>query len=500
MQSHSLLASRKQRGRPTNSIMRKYVVLLIITSLWACSQPKHLPLSTSNKSVQVITTAKDSELRLSPTQKSRFEPMAQPLETQVCVFVDPSKTFQTFEGIGAALTDAAAETFAKMPKQKQEAFLKAHFDPTQGLGYTLGRTNINSCDFSSSSYTYVKENDTLLESFDISPDHRYKIPFIQAAQKAAGGTLKLLASPWSPPAWMKTNNNMLQGGHLKPAFYPTWARYFTKFIKAYEQVGIPIWAISIQNEPMATQRWESCIYTADEERDFLKNHLGPTLHKQGLSAKKIVVWDHNRDLIYQRAQTYFDDPEASKFIWGIGFHWYEDWSGGTPMFDNLRRVQEAFPNKKILFTEGCAESFDASRYQAWALGEEYGRSMIHDFNNGMVGFIDWNILLDETGGPNHVQNFCFAPVHYNTQSDQLIYTNAYYYIGHFSKYIQPGAQRIISSASRSQLLTTAFLNPDGTTAVVVMNQSDSETNYFLWSNGNAVKVTIPGNGIQTLLF
>lgn len=131
------------------------------------------------------------------------------------------------------------------------------------------------------------------------------------------------------------------------------------------------------------------------------------------------MWDHNRDLIYQRAQTYFNDPEASKYIWGIGFHWYEDWSGGTPMYDNLRKVYEAFPDKNIFFTEGCAESFNATRYNAWSLGEEYGRSMINDFNNGMVGFTDWNIILDETGGPNHVQNFCFAPVHGDTKTGHV---------------------------------------------------------------------------------
>jgi glucosylceramidase len=170
------------------------------------------------------------------------------------------------------------------------------------------------------------------------------------------------------------------------------------------------------------------------------------------------------------------------------------------MFDNVRRVYESFPDKHILFTEGCAESFDASRYNAWSLGEEYGRSMINDFNNGMVGFTDWNILLDETGGPNHVQNFCFAPVHGDTKTGQLIYTNAYYYIGHFSKFIQPGAKRIISSASRSQLLTTGFLNPDGKVVVIVMNQSDKPTDYLLWINGKAVSAKATAHSIATLIF
>ncbi len=455
--------------------------------------------TTDGKKLVVYSTADSTNLRLSPTDTLAFKDKGQPFENEVTVFVDPSKSFQTYFGIGAALTDASAETFYKMPKDKQDALLEAYFDKDNGIGYTVARTNINSCDFSSDMYTYIAEGDKELKTFNIEHDKKFKIPFIKAAMQAAGGKLNLFASPWSPPAFMKDNNDMLQGGKLKPEFYDSWAMYFTKFIKAYEKEGVPVWGISVQNEPMAKQRWESCIYTAEEERDFLKKSLGPIMEKEGLKEKKIIVWDHNRDLIYQRAQTYFNDPEASKYIWGIGFHWYEDWSGGTPMYDNLRKVYEAFPDKQIFFTEGCAESFNASRYNAWSLGEEYGRSMINDFNNGMVGFTDWNILLDETGGPNHVQNFCFAPVHGDTKTGQLIFTNAYYYIGHFSKFIKPGAKRIISSASRSQLLTTAFKNEDGTVVVIVMNQSNIKTPYFLWINGKAVEITALPHSIATLI-
>ncbi len=456
-------------------------------------------ISLDNKKITVYTTADSTDLRLSTSDTASFTAMGQPLESQVCVFVDPDKTFQTFVGIGAALTDASAETFYKLPEEVRQEFLTAHFDKEKGIGYTIGRTNINSCDFSSDTYTYVKDSDKELASFNIDHDRKYKLPFIKEAIKAAGGALTLFASPWSPPAWMKDNNNMLQGGKLKPEFYDSWALYYTKFIKEYEKEQVPVWGISVQNEPMATQKWESCIYTAEEEAGFLKNHLGPTMQKEGLGDKKIIVWDHNRDLIYQRAQTYMKDPDVAKYIWGIGFHWYEDWSGGTPMYENLKRVQEAFPDKHIFFTEGCAESFNPARYNAWVLGEEYGRSMINDFNNGMVGFTDWNILLDETGGPNHVQNFCFAPVHADTKTGKLIYTNAYYYIGHFSKFIKPGAKRIIASATRSQLLTTAFRNEDGKLIVIVMNQGSQHTPYFLWIDGKAASLTALPHSIQTIV-
>lgn len=449
--------------------------------------------------VDVYLTAKDYEVRLSQVDTVKFKPMGQPLETQFCVFVDPSTEFQTFMGIGGALTDSAAETFAKLPKGKQKEFLERHFDKEKGIGYTFVRTNIHSCDFSSASYTYVEEGDTDLKTFSVGHDRQYRIPFIKECIAAAGGRLTLFASPWSPPAFMKTTGSMLKGGKLKPEMAAAWARYFAKFIKAYESEGIPVWGVTVQNEPMATQTWESCIYTAEDERDFLKNHLGPTLEREGLGDRKIIVWDHNRDLIYQRVSTILKDPEAAKYTWGIGFHWYEPWTGGEMMFDNVELVNRTYPDKPLVFTEGCADSFDPSKLDNWGLGERYGRSMINDLNCGTVAWTDWNILLDEKGGPNHVGNFCFAPVHADTGKGELMYTNSYYYIGHFSKFIKPAAKRIACSPSRSALEATAFRNPDGRLAVVVMNAGEKEHNYFLWIAGTAAEISIPPRSIQTLL-
>jgi O-Glycosyl hydrolase len=475
------------------SILTAAFILLLSVSVQ--SQRKTL----TTKKVIVYTTAEKTNYRLSATDTVHFSYMGQPKETQICVFIDPSKTFQTFIGIGGALTDASAETFATLPKDKQQEILQAYYDPKKGIGYTLARTNIHSCDFSSGSYTYVADGDKELKTFSVAHDEKFRIPFIKQAIAAAGGKLTIFASPWSPPAWMKDNNDMLHGGKLKPEFYQSWANYYAKFIKAYAKEGIPIWGLTIQNEPMATQTWESCVFTAEEERDFLKKNLGPTLKKEGLSDKKIIVWDHNRDLVYQRATTLFSDPEAAKYAWGLGFHWYEDWSGGDQVFDNVKRVHESFPAKNILFTEGCNGPFKMSQINDWKWGERYGRSMINDFNSGTVGWTDWNVLLDEIGGPNHVQNYCFAPIHANTKTGEVYYMNAYYYIGHFSKFIRPGAKRIESAPSRSPLLTTAFKNVDGSIAVIVMNQSDKSIPYFLWQNGKAAQITSLPHSIATLL-
>lgn len=464
----------------------------------AANDPSDPKIPTIKK-VVVYTTAEGTDLRLTATETLTFTKFGQPLETQPCIFVDPTKTFQTFVGIGGAITDASAETLAKLPKKQQEEIIQNYYDINKGIGYSLARTNIHSCDFSSGSYTYVDDKDVALKSFSVAHDREFRIPMIKRAIAAAGGKLTTYVSPWSPPAWMKDSKNMLKGGKLLPEFSQAWAEYYVKFIKSYEAEGIPIWGLSVQNEPMATQTWESCIYTGEEERDFIKNHLGPTLHKSGMADKKLIAWDHNRDLMYQRASTVLDDPEAAKYVWGIGFHWYESWTGGGNIYENVKRVAETYPDKNLIFTEGCAESFKMDKINGWNWGEMYGRSMINDFNNGTVAWTDWNVLLDEIGGPNHVGNFCFAPVHADTKTGQVYYMNSFYYIGHFSKFIRPGAKRIISSASRGQLLTTAFINTDGKIAVVVMNQSNDKIPYRLWIAGQAAEVTSLPHSIQTLV-
>ncbi len=262
--------------------MKKLILSSSVILLFAFSQQpgKRMTAATANKftdgrKISVYTTADGSNLRLSLTDSAlQFADFGQPKETQPCVFVDPSKTFQSMVGIGGALTDATAETFAKLPKEKQQELLQAFYSPKKGIGYTLARTNINSCDFSSDSYTYVAENDKQLKTFNIDHDRKYKIPLIRQAIATAGGKLSLFVSPWSPPAWMKDNNDMLHGGKLKPAFADAWANYYVKFIQAYEKENIPVWGLTVQNEPMATQKWESCIFTGDEERDFIKITLG----------------------------------------------------------------------------------------------------------------------------------------------------------------------------------------------------------------------------------
>jgi glucosylceramidase len=492
--------------------MRKVNLITVLTfgMLIACNTSKkdnHVTINNEtqvkeiniNSKLQIFTTAKDTNLRLTKTKAGAFSEKVQTLETELAVFVNPKKTFQEYLGIGGAITDASSEVFATLNKEQQEEFLQAYFGKN-GINYNIIRTSIHSSDFGLGSHTYVDEGDAALKTFSIEKDKEKRIPFIKRAIELIEDNLVFYASPWSPPAFMKTNKNMLRGGKLLPEFRQAWANYYAKFIKAYENEGIPVWGLTIQNEPMAVQRWESCIYTAAEERDFLKNYLGPTLEKEGLGEKKIIVWDHNRDLISERANTIFEDKEAAKYAWGIGFHWYETWTGGLPKYDNLKNIKESFPSKNMMFTEGCQEGFDTERMHYWPNAERYGNSMINDFNSGVVGWTDWNILLDERGGPNHVQNFCFAPIHANTKTSELTYTPTYFYIGHFSKFINPGAKRVSTTTSRTSLESTSFLNSDGSLVTVVMNKTDAKINYKLAVGNLESVIEILPHAMQTIVY
>ena len=469
---------------------------ILLLSVLTCSA-SFAQQNKTVKEVSIYTTAKNQTEKFA-LSKANFKSFPQPKETDVCVFVDPDFKYQKMMGIGGAITDASAETFYKMPEAKQKELLEAYFGKN-GLNYNLVRTNMNSCDFSSDSYTYVEDNDKALKTFNIQHDEKYKIPLIKEALKRIGKDYKFYFSPWSPPAWMKDNNSMVKGGKLKKEYYQSWANYYIKFIQEYEKRGMNIWGLSVQNEPMAVQTWESCIFSADEEADFLGKYLGPTLWKNGYKNKQVIIWDHKRDLLYQRATTTLSDPQANKYANGIGFHWYETWTKSQPLFSNVEETHKAFPNKFLIFTEGCIEKFKFEEIHDWRLGEFYGKNMINDFNNGLSAWTDWNILVDETGGPNHAGNFCFAPVVADTRTGELYYTPEFYYIGHISKYVKLDARRLGTITNRDYLYSTSFINPNGEMVVVVMNTSEKEIQYNLWIEGKSVSVISPANSIQTIV-
>jgi glucosylceramidase len=443
---------------------------------------------TTAKRFDHYLTARDTSDRLTKQAPVILDARA-PAELPA-VLVHPSARFQTIEGFGGAFTEAAATVLDRMSPENRQRILTAYFDREDGHGYSLCRTHINSCDFSLGNYAYTEvAGDVELKHFSIARDRRALLPMILEAQRTAGANLKILASPWSPPGWMKTTGQMNHGGKLKPECRAAWARYFVRYIREYEREGVSTWAVTVQNEPAATMVWDSCVYSAEEEKDFVRDHLGPAFEQAGLGHVKILIWDHNRDLLVERVWPAFDDPAASRYIWGAAFHWY-----GPDCFENVQRVHDAWPDKKLLFTEGCQEG--GPHIGSWDLGERYARSIINDLNRWTVGWIDWNMLLDETGGPNHVGNFCSAPILADTKNDRLIFQSSYYYLGHFSRFITPGAVRV---ACVSELEATAFLNPDSSVAVIVLNRTDKARKFRLQLGNQSAAVEIPAHAISTFL-
>lgn len=406
----------------------------------------------------------------------------------LCVEINPYKQMQTIIGFGGAFTESAAYVYSKLSPDKQKEFVSAYFHPERGIGYTLGRIAITSCDFSFGGYTYIENGD--FDTFTIEREEQYLLPLMRAARVCLGKDMTLFAAPWSPPMWMKTNGQMKQGGSLKPEFYEAWAQYFVRTIIAYKEKGFEIFAVSTQNEPEARQTWESCIYTADQELEFVKNHLGPAIKNAGLDTK-ITIWDHNRDNIVHRAADILNDEEAASYIWGTAFHWYV-----SEEFKNVGRVHDMFPDKHLVFSEGCVEG--GVQLDSWETGERYGRNMIGDFNNWNEAFLDWNLILDETGGPNHVGNLCDAPIISDIQNNRLIYNSSYYYIAHFSKFIQPGAVRI-GCEGFEPLLSTAFLNPNGDIIAVLQNETDMDIHCALKLKAWQQQVSCHAHSISTVI-
>ena len=460
-----------------------------------------LPLVAHAADWQVLTTAQGGEGRFSRQVLPAAGSAGQVVETDTAVFVDTRQHYQDVLGFGGAVTDATAEVFARLKPAAQQAFLQAYFDPVQGLGYNVLRTTIHSSDFSSGSYTYVQDGDRSLASFSIAHDETYRLPLLRQALSTAaahGTRIKVFASPWSAPAWMKSNGSMTGGGSLLKEDRGLWANYIVKFVQSYEKAGIPIWGLTVQNEPMAKQTWESMLYTDEEETRFLGDYLGPALHKAGLQDKKVIVWDHNRDELPRRAAHLLSDPKARPYIWGVGFHWYETWAGGQPMHRNVAAVHEAWPKVNLLMTEATVEKYDPTQLQSWANAERYGAQIIGDLNAGATGWVDWNLLLDAQGGPNHVGNYCFAPIH-ASDDGELIITPSYAYLGHFARYIRPHAVRVSATTSSSTLDTVAFRNADGKLAIVVMNQTDKAKHYRLFVDQKEIGIDIPAHAIQTVI-
>lgn len=445
--------------------------------------------------IKVIQTTKDyfwkeiSEIKYMDSYKMNVD----------TIFIDNKKKFQTHMGFGGAFTEAAAYTFYQTSEANRKEIANALYDSEQGLGYNLGRICMNGSDFSLEYYSYIQDNDDKLETFDIAHDEQWVIPMIDECRNVAGKEIWFLVSTWSAPAFMKTNKDVNHGGRILPKYKKIWAKYYVRFIEELKKRGVKVSAITIQNEPEAIQTWASCEYSAAEEAEFLIDDLYPELKKNDLTDIKIYIWDHNRDNMVRRTNETLAYKNAGDLVWGVAYHWYV-----STKHENLSMIHDMFPEKHLLFTEGCVELIgtsleDFSDAGSWANGELYGRNIIQDFNNYSEGWIDWNMVLNEQGGPNYVSNYCEAPIMVDRESDKIIKNPSYYYIGHFSRYIKSGATRITCrNDADKKLYTTAYENPDGEIVLVVQNEA-KERDTVIVMNGQGFNITIPAHSITTFL-
>lgn len=388
--------------------------------------------------------------------------------------VYPNCKGQRIEGFGGAFTEAAAYNYQKLPQDKQEALMQAYFGE-QGLRYSVGRTHMGSCDFALGNYARISsENDPV---FNTQRDEAYLLPMLRDAGAAAGKPIGLLLSPWSPPAFMKTNGDMDHGGKLREEYRSLWAKCMARYVAFYKSHGCDVQMVSIQNEPAATQTWDSCLYSGTEEGEFAA-YLRRALDAADCADVKILAWDHNKDIFVYRAEETLSVAGAEENVDGFGIHWYTG-----DHFEAVRAVKQRWPEKNIWFTEGCVEysRFDGMTPQQKA--EMYAHDILGNLNAGISGSIDWNLLLDSKGGPNHVGNFCEAPVMLSEDGTDFALMTEYYYIGHFSRHIRPGAVKLASSVANTGVEAAAFENPDGSRVAVLLNTGDAPQDVSLTENG-----------------
>ena len=486
-----------------------YIPLLLLTMLECNAQPKQL------KADVFETSAEGNKLK----KRTDFSVGKKPGVIQLL----PDQKFQEILGFGGSFTEASASLMNKLSKKNRDIILDAYFGEN-GARYSLTRTHINSCDFSLGQYSYAPvANDMELKHFSVEPDKDDIIPMIKDAMKVSKEGFKIISSPWTAPPWMKDNNDW-RGGKLLPKYYETWALYFAKYIEAYKAEGIDIWGVTVENEPLGNDKnWESMHYTPQEMTDFVKNYLGKKLNSDGLQVK-ILGYDQNRgEELEKWADVMFENEASSRYFDGTAIHWYA--STYDIFAKSLQHTHKAAPGKFIIQTEACVDAEipkwkDDKWYWSkeatdwgwdWATEKDkylhpkyvpvfrYANDIIGCMNNWVNGWIDWNMVLDKQGGPNWFKNWCVAPVIVDPENDEVYFTPLYNVMEHFSKFIRPRAVRIRFKNSDDQLMVTAAQNPDGTIAVVILNQTTMPKSLTIKLHNKVTKIDINGEALQTVM-
>jgi len=450
------------------------------------------PQATSTTQIEVVES---TDNRTPALEKKPSVHFGKTQTSALTIRVDESTQYQFIDGFGASLTDSSAWLLDRKltPEQRKET-LDQLFDPKSGIGLSILRQPMGASDFAIAEYSYDDvakgEKDSKLEKFSIEHDRAYIIPLVKQAL-ARNPNLKIIASPWSPPGWMKTSQSMIFGA-LSPEAYPAFANYFVKFIKAYEAEGIPIYAITMQNEPLNIPgNYPGMGMTAVEQVVFLRDHLGPALKSAGLKTK-VFVFDHNWDLI-EYPNAVLSDAKAAAFAAGTATHCY----GGVPTAQN--ELHSRFPEKEIWMTE-CS----GGDWQKGNLLEQQARLIIHSTRNWAQTVVLWNIALDQNhepylGGCTTCRGI--VTVNHSTSPAQVIPTVDFTALGHVSKFVRPGARRIESNSfDQGSLEDVAFQNPDGSIVLFVLNSSGGPMPFNIAWKGQFASYKMPAGAVATFVW
>ncbi len=396
-----------------------------------------------------------------------------------CVTINiENKTITKYLGMGGAITEASAFNYAKLDNKQKRSLINDYYS-SKGLNYNFGRVGIGSNDFSLSYYDYANKKN--LGDFSINKDKDYIIPLIKDVLKVKH--INLIASPWSPPKMYKVLPIYNYGIKLKRKYYELYSEYLIKWLEAYKNEGIDINYISMQNEPYAKQKWESCVYSLNEQNDFIYNYLLPKLDNT-----KVLLWDHNKEDLYNVYKNLYQDNEK---IAGIGFHYY---SG--PYFDNLKKIREENSNILLFNTESCCGYSPYDELEWVNDAEIYLKDIIGDFNAGCNAYLDWNLFLDEFGGPCHVNNPVKSPI--ILKNNEVIKTPIYYYLYHISHFID-GEYMIMETTVISNLDVVCF-NKNNKCVIIVMNTNERDQEFELNINNEIFNDSVGSHSIVTYIY
>jgi glucosylceramidase len=468
---------------------------LVMSIGFACLNPA-LHAQTAKDSVavrvRVVESSEEPNTVLEEKSPIEFGPHRVP---ELTIQVNPSLRYQTIEGLGASLTDSSAWLlWNKLSESQRRDTLVKLFDPHRGIGLSLLRQPMGSSDFALIDYSYDDlapgETDPELKKFSIEKDQRYILPILKEIL-AINPQLKIIASPWSPPGWMKTSQSMTQGA-LLPSAYKPLANYFVKFVQSYEKAGVPIHAITMQNEPLNVPvDYPGMNMTPAEQASFLRDNLGPAFHDAGLKTKTLI-FDHNWNLIHFPLEV-LSDSKAAAFASGIAVHCY----GGS--VNAQAELHERFPDKEIWFTE-CS----GGDWQKGKLLEQQARLVIESIRNWSTSVVLWNLALDQNhepylGGCTTCRGI--VTVKHDVTPAQVIPTVDFTALAHASKFVRPGAVRIDSNSfGEGSLEDVAFHNPDGSVVLLVLNSSTQPISFNIAWNGKYASYTLKMDSVATFVW